>query len=50
MDSLVNHVIAYVVDDNNYPGAFRKGTWCPKRDTVSRWILRLWGPKEKEAG
>lgn len=49
-DSLVNHVIAFVVDDNNYPGKFVQGRWIPRRDRFSRWILRHWGPKEKEVG
>jgi len=50
MDLLINHVIAYVVDRDNYPGTFHKGAWRPRRDRFSRWILWHWAPKEKEVG
>lgn len=50
MDSLFNRVIAFVADGDNYPGSFHKGVWRPRRDRFSRWILRHWGPKEKEVG
>lgn len=50
MQETIEQVIAYVVDDNNYPGTFHRGAWRPQRDRFSRWILRHWGPKEKEVG